>query len=371
MPANSRPTILYCGIVPYDSIRQRPQWLAEGIADRARVLYLNPHRSRLGGGDGRETLIRMSENLAVMTPPASMPLTGYWRPLNRLSYRRTAKKLLASFSHLGWSLPKAHYLSFPKQIDLLGNLPHAPVCYDVMDDYPNFFDPMQARVLTRLHEELLGRSDVVVASSGVLADRCCEVSRRSIELVQNGVASSFVRSCKTAIEASELADLPHPRLGYVGTIADWMDFRVIKELADGFPDGCVVLVGPVDCRLPRLPRNVHLLGSRPHAELPSLLRGFDLGIVPFEIGPATEAVNAVKVYEYLAAGLPILGSDLSELRRFGSVVRICREGQWSDQARQALSTPVDKDAQVRALKGATWEDRIDRVWHLLEKVTRN
>jgi hypothetical protein len=135
--------ILYCGIVPYDSLRQRPQWLADGLSERTPVLYVNPRRSLLRGARSQEGHRHISAQLFVLEPPAALPFSGYWRPLNRVNSTRTARAVRQVFTELGWQRPRWMWAAFPKDLDLATALRPERLCYDVMDDYPLFFDRWQ------------------------------------------------------------------------------------------------------------------------------------------------------------------------------------------------------------------------------------
>ena len=84
------------------------------------------------------------------------------------------------------------------------------------------------------------------------------------------------------------------------------------------------------CHASRACANVTLLGAKPHAELPRYVREFDVGIVPYRLSEYTANVYPTKLNEYLAMGIPVVASDLSEIRRFnaehGDIVAIARDG---------------------------------------------
>jgi glycosyltransferase involved in cell wall biosynthesis len=69
-----------------------------------------------------------------------------------------------------------------------------------------------------------------------------------------------------------------------------------------------------------------LLGQRPHAELARYIRGFDVGIVPYKLSEYTANVYPTKLNEYLVMGIPVVATDLPEIRRFnrdhGEIVNV-------------------------------------------------
>src|SRR5690606_28786541 len=107
----------------------------------------------------------------------------------------------------------------------------------------------------------------------------------NLHVVLHGVDHAhFARALdpRTAVPP-EVARLPRPVIGFYGLVADWVDLRVVRAVADAFPEGAVAIVGKVDTSLAPLAgaRNVHLFGRRPYEELPAWCKGFDVALMPF------------------------------------------------------------------------------------------
>jgi glycosyltransferase involved in cell wall biosynthesis len=109
-----------------------------------------------------------------------------------------------------------------------------------------------------------------------------------------------------------------PRLGYIGALAPWLDFEAIAELARARPDWEIVLVGPVllgvENKVMEITSlaNVFHLPAVSYDRLPGILRQFSVGLIPFRYNELTRGVNPNKLYEYLAAGLPVVTTRFSE-----------------------------------------------------------
>jgi glycosyltransferase involved in cell wall biosynthesis len=130
------------------------------------------------------------------------------------------------------------------------------------------------------------------------------------------------------------------------------------------------LVGPVATRLPALPANVHVLGARPHPQLPPVLRALDCGLLPVRRLRVMESANHVKLYEYLAAGLPIVATTSREVTPFAAHVERCeRAADWPAAAARALAAPRTTAAIAarRAVALANlWSDKAAALWNALE-----
>ena len=127
---------------------------------------------------------------------------------------------------------------------------------------------------------------------------------------------------------ADIATLPRPIAGYVGGLHQWVDQDLLAAVAERMPDVSFALVGPPQVDVSRLERvqNIHLFGQRPHAELPGYVKDFDVGLVPYRISEYTANVYPTKLNEYLIMGIPVVATDLFEIRRFngehGDLIRV-------------------------------------------------
>jgi glycosyltransferase involved in cell wall biosynthesis len=103
--------------------------------------------------------------------------------------------------------------------------------------------------------------------------------------------------------------------------------------------------------------NVTLLGPRPHDQIPGYLAAADIGVAPFDLGAHAPLAltfywSPLKVFEYMAAGLPVVAPDIPRLR---AVVRPDEDGLLYDAARpEALADALERlaDPARRAALGA-------------------
>jgi len=181
------------------------------------------------------------------------------------------------------------------------------------------------------------------------------------------------RAADTSIP-SDLVALGDSVLGYFGVIDERMDYELVTRLADANPKWSVVMLGPttkVDGNgLPRRP-NLHWLGPRSYAELPSYCRGFDVCLMPFALNEATAFINPTKALEYMASGKPIVSTAVPDVvHNFGSVVKIANSPEdFVAQCRRSLVQP-DYGAIARGLKMAgenSWDSIVERLEEHVEE----
>jgi glycosyltransferase involved in cell wall biosynthesis len=132
-------------------------------------------------------------------------------------------------------------------------------------------------------------------------------------------------------------------VGYHGTLAEWVDYDMLHDIAD---DGRfdLVLIGLEhdlsfrNSNLSSHPR-VHFLGSRPYFELNRYAAGYDIAILPFKKNALTDTVSPVKIFEYMAAGKPIVTTNLIECNKYRSCI--------ITQGREDLISKIELALQLR------------------------
>lgn len=187
--------------------------------------------------------------------------------------------------------------------------------YDNMDEL-SAFKGASPELLT-LESELLSLADVVFTRGHSIY----EAKRRrhqnihpfpsSIDFAHFAAARDHTRP-----EPSDQSGLRRPRLGFFGVIDERMDLALVAGLADLRPSWDIVMIGPVvkiDAATLPLRPNLHWIGARHYTELPAYLRGWDVGIMPFALNDATRFISPTKTPEFLAAGVPVVSTAISDV----------------------------------------------------------
>jgi glycosyltransferase involved in cell wall biosynthesis len=193
------------------------------------------------------------------------------------------------------------------------------IVYDCMDDHSGF--ELNNPAVVKRETELVANSDLVVVTSQLLYQRMAQIHPNCILVPNAGDYAHF--SQLPPRDASPLANMQRPVIGYYGAIAEWFDVEAMRHAAASHPEWSFVLIGHTfGANLKDLKRraNVHLLPEQPYIELPLYLAGFNVCTIPFLRTPLTEATNPVKVFEYLSAGKPVVASALPELEPLANVV---------------------------------------------------
>ena len=357
--AEGLPDVFVWSVIDWHFRFQRPQHLARALARKGhRVFYLsnNFHDAaepgfRLEPLDDAGRLFQVHLNLAGRPPIYfGLPAEGQVEAL-----RGGLAKLLA------WtqSTSSVSLVQHPYWLELVRAVPAARVVYDCMDHHGGFEN--NAPAIVEAEARLVADADLVIVTSAWLE---AEVGprARAVAMVRNAGEYDFFHRRPDKVFADEQG---RRVIGYYGAIAEWFDLDLVRAVATAHPGALVLLVGNdtagAGAALADLP-NVRLTGEVPYADLPYWLHGFDVCLLPFKVIPLTLATNPVKVYEYLAAGKPVVSVDLPEMAQFDGRVQVAGDHDAFVAAIGAvLAAGPDEGAQARQAFAAeqTWAHRAE------------
>lgn len=216
------------------------------------------------------------------------------------------------------------------------------------------------KAAARLETELVRSVDAVAYAARSLSDHVQAMHPKRAFFLPNGVqAEHFIHGSRALPE--EYQNIPRPIAIYVGAMDVWFDFALVEKAARRLPEVSFVLIGPnqlARARLPQLP-NLHLLGSRPFVALPRYLHNADVGIIPFDVvnsGELVHGINPLKIYEYMACGLPVVAVEWEELRRLASPAHLCTGAEeFIEAIANAAARPYDRDSGIRFARAHDWK----------------
>ena len=241
------------------------------------------------------------------------------------------------------------WLYTPMAYDIAKCLDGGRLIYDVMDDLSSFrHAPEGLRLRQR---QLLSAADVVFTGGRSLYRATLNQRQHAVHLFPSGVESQHYA-------ASRSLRTPHSRkvAGYVGVVDERVDLELIAGLARELPDWTVRIVGPVtkidEDSLPQAP-NIEYLGMVAYPELPRIMAGFDVALMPFALNEATRSISPTKTLEYLAAGLPVVSTRVPDVvTDYADVVHLADDGaEFAAACREVLTHPVaERDRRVQPIQ---------------------
>lgn len=322
---SSRPDVMLFNIIPWQALTQRPHHFARGLAERGhRVFWLDTGlRSDQNWWSGRP-FEQVSPGVHLVQLPGMVQPSGRcdiyslaWDPAV-LDAMSNALALMAS----AYGVQQAVSLvNFPRWEPLVMRARDQfgwKLIYDCLDDQHAFAQLYQT-ALQNHETRLIEDADGLITSSAVLQQRL--LGKRSSILLHNAADYDLFSSCASA---GYLRHLARPIVGFFGALADWLDVDLIRAAALRFPHWSFVYIGSPSFSVPNvevrwrectnLP-NITVMGQMDPCTLAIFLADFDVCTMPFLDVPVTRTMNAVKLYEYLAAGKPVVSRDLPEVRQ--------------------------------------------------------
>jgi glycosyltransferase involved in cell wall biosynthesis len=230
-------------------------------------------------------------------------------------------------------------------------------------------------------ERFASGADLVLASAPALAERMRLLSRNVLYAPNVADTALFATALEAGPADPAVASLPRPRLVFQGAmVATKLDVGLLAEVARLRPQWSLALVGPRGAGDPggdlspldRAP-NIHMVGPREAAALPAVLRCADAGLIPYAINDLTRSVFPMKVYEYLAAGLPVLATPLPALQGTAAIDFVAGAAELVEavEREQLLDTPERRRERSDAAVGHSWEARIAEIEQAIPGGGRN
>jgi glycosyltransferase involved in cell wall biosynthesis len=346
--ADARAPLLVCfSHLRWDFVWQRPQHLLSRAARHYRVLVVEEPVFQKGVAPRMD----VSSRPGGITVAVPMLPEGLDREDVILAQRDLVDRLLASEGEEA----QVFWYYTPMALAFTSHLQPDLCVYDNMDELSLFNGASQE--LIDLETELFARADVVF-TGGMSLYEAKRSRHRNVHAFPSSIEFDHFAAARRARtpDPKDQAKIPHPRLGFFGVIDERMDIDLVGQVAELRPDWHLVMIGPVvkidPARLPRRD-NIHWLGGKTYAELPSYLAHWDLGFMPFALNEATRFISPTKTPEFLSAGLPVVSTPIAD------VVRPYGEKGLVEIAKTPLEVVRKAEALLARPKEA-WQQRVDR-----------
>lgn len=314
--------------------------------------------------------VEVAPNIFTITPlavPSYRP--GWARSVNEIVVGATVRGAMKT---LGFHDPLL-YTFVPASAWVARSLGCQHVVYHCVDEYAQFTGA--GADIARLEAELIAKSDLVITCSRPLQQSKQKLNTNT-HLIRHGVEQHhFARALDAATEIpADVKDLPGPRFGFYGLVAEWVDLEALAKVADAYPNGSVIIVGEHNNadragieKLKAKP-NVHFIGRRPYTSLPGYCKAFDVALLPFVKNELTENANPLKLREYLAAGLPVVSTDIPEAVAVADYGVYLADGADAFVTRvgEALAAGSGPDrARSNAMAHESWDAKVAEIETLL------
>jgi glycosyltransferase involved in cell wall biosynthesis len=372
-------TIIMIANVPWHWNWQRQQEWASRFAKDNKVIYISNFGSK---NQGPLSIIRkiikqtkrssgfqhvldpdVRKNIQLVTP-IFLPVHGITliTRFNAWLINRKLRRLIADDNVLFWVCHPSDTI-----LELLKFFPNAPVVYDIATRF--LCQPDAPRRQREYQDALARKANVIFFDAHSSRDDLPKDVHSKAFFIPQGVNETFLRAGheKSSV-AEKLKAIPKPIVGYVGAFHNSVDTHILSELVKKLPQIHLAVIGnyqtiPNELDHPR----VHFLGPVNFEELPSYVAGIDVGLIPYRIDAYTQGVFPTKMFEYLAMGVPVVSTDLTEMRRFNEKVVVTRSTEQFIQAVKTALTMPRRVPDQAFLDTHSWAARFTEIQRLLQK----
>jgi glycosyltransferase involved in cell wall biosynthesis len=290
---------------------------------------------------------------------------GAVRRLNRASVVRSVGQAVRTAGMVDPVL----VTTVPNACDYAATVRKDLVVYYCVDDF-SAWPGLDASLVRGMEDMLVQRADVLLATSRKLYERLA-ASGKPVHMLTHGVDIELFGR-EASAEHPCLAGLRRPRAGYFGLIDARTDKRLLEAVARRMPDFELVLTGRVETAVEALAAlsNVHFTGPVPYRELPDLIAGLDVLLLPYAVNEFSDTLSPLKMKEYLATGKPVVSTPIAEARALREYVTLAGTAEeWEAGLRAALSVdvPQRKRAIAPVMRGESWGAKAERLQTLCEE----
>ncbi|MFQ2035811.1 glycosyltransferase [Aeromonas veronii] len=337
---------------------QRPQHLCKQLAKLGNGIIYFSTTFNISNQPGFTILDSPAKNVICCRLNMNANVNIYRDSLSDEQSTFLAKSLLAVSRAFG-KAEVYSILNLPFWHRAVKKLPKNIIVYDCMDHHAGF--STNSSEMLEQENALLKDADLVITTAELLSQNI-SVIRENV-IIRNGAEIEFFKERPS----EELLEISRPIVGYYGAIAEWFDIELLLKTAKLLPQYDFVLIGNVttDVSCFKNQSNIKLLGEVPYKDLTKYLASFDVCTIPFIINDLTLCTNPVKVYEYLAAGKPVVSTAMPEVVLIKDKVFIASDAEnFSLCIEEAMKTRDDAELVADRKKWAESHDWMERAKHL-------
>jgi len=297
-----------------------------------------------------------------------LPILPFWSSefFLRNTLRFTLPRLSSILERHNFTGSDVMWIENPHLVKLPSKVKHNFLIYRIPDEIKEF-KGCSSFILEK-HQNALRSANLVITTARRLYEKYNEMNLNGEVLyISNGV--DFPHFSRGDLPMPlEYKAVPAPIIVYAGIVAQWFDQDLVIRCAKRLKNVSFVIIGPaiVDTSRMAAVENIYLLGVRKYDELPSYLTNANVGIIPFKINELVESVNPLKLYEYMAAGLPVVCTDWDEMREMASPAMLAGDvDEFCDCVEKCFAVK-NKKGLISFARSNAWESRFQKIMREIE-----
>lgn len=329
----------------------------------------------------QEGLRNVAENLNIISAPPLFPGRYYVMSINKINTWITNRWIRNKIQSMVFESPILWFYK-PEHCDLVGKFNERISIYHCIDEWTAGTSGRKRKIIAQLDSNLVSKVDVVFANSLLTYEKKIHSNPNTFRIRSGVDFEHFVQAANPHFETHPaLADIPKPRIGFSGTINERLDYTYLEHLATNRPDWSLVFIGDTfpwtfdAAPLRKLSTfsNVHFLGKFPFSTLPSLIRGLDVCLIPYVNDERGSYRSPLKLYEYLAAGKPIVSTNHPEVHEFSPPVLIANTpGEFIENVEIAIAqnSPKYQQKSIDIAKQHSWDLRVEQMESIINRTLK-
>lgn len=386
MKNSGKKILMACGNYWYSPFQVGSHHIARGFAAKGwEVAYLSDPISPLHllGGNSSDLSVRYDlyrsggrseEEGHIWTYVPGALLTPHNKPIlrSRSVHRHwdqlTLPRLKSVLTCNGFDKVDLLYFDTPNYLCMSTLIEYKKAIFRVADRFIGFSKCTQA--MKEMEKELVEKVDYVVYTARALEEYVKEMHPQNSFHLPNGV--NFKHFVEEREIPDEYVNIPKPIAVYVGAMDQWFDYRLVNEVAKRMPEVSFVFIGPDKLARERIEKrkNVYVLGARSYSIIPAYLKYADVGLIPFDVEGHSTLVNSIhplKLYEYMACGLPVVSVDWEELHTIHAPAFLATGVEaFCKGIRQAVCCGMEKRKNyIEFARAQDWENRVEDILNLI------
>jgi glycosyltransferase involved in cell wall biosynthesis len=330
----------------WDWVWQRPQHLVSRLASGQKTWFVEEPLPTL---EVSEPVLRTEQCGNLTRVWLDVPVDNDWVGFDDPSAVRYPQML----AHLlREPAERAVWLYTPVALPLARALKPFVMIYDVMDDLASFKRASAGLKLAR--RSVLEQADVVFTGGRSLHTSTIEHRPDATFCFPSGVEPEHYAQAVQLRADRKSSTTGRKVAGYVGVIDERLDLQLVGNIARALPEWTIRMVGPLakisKDDLPVEP-NIEWAGPANYQDLPRVMAGFDVALMPFALNEATKSISPTKTLEYLAAGLPVVSTKVADVvADYSDVVALEDDAAGFASACVRVVDELSSDARLKSLE---------------------
>ena len=332
----------------WDFVFQRPQHLLSRFAKEINVFFLE--EPIFDAEDDYLAFSKKKENVTVITPHLNQAKA---EPQQMVATMKLMVKNFFKNENLNdWTF----WYYTPMALQFSEVFTPKLTVYDCMDELSAFkFAPKE---LPFLEKKLFQKADVIFTGGHCLYQAKKNLHKNIFPFPSSIEKEHFAVAREKQEEPQDQAGIQGKKIGFYGVIDERFDIELIRSIADQRPEWQLMLIGPTakidEQQLPKN-ANIHYLGQKTYQELPAYLSGWDVALIPFLLNESTRFISPTKTPEYLAAGVPVVSSGITDVVHPYGKEKIVSIASGADEFIEAIEMELHRN------DNGAWLAKIDEL----------